>query len=99
MKSFIPFLAETIKINPRDIGITDPVKNADNLLLNVLNTAYIWAGIVAVVIIIVAGYFYVTSNGNAANIKRAKDGITGAVIGLVVIIMAFTITQFVLGGF
>lgn len=99
MSIFTSLLAESIKISPGEIGIGDPVKSADSLLLNVLNTAYTWAGIVCVLIIIVAGYFYVVSSGNAATIKRAKDAITGAIIGLIVVILAFTITQFVLGRF
>ena len=92
-------IAQNSKINPSDIGITDPITNADSLLLSVLNTVYAWAGIIAVLVIIIAGYFYVTSAGNATNIKRAKDAILGAAIGLIVVIMAFTITQFVIGRF
>jgi hypothetical protein len=98
--SILSFLAEsTMKIDPSKIGIGDPVRSGDSILLNVLNTAYFWAGIVCVIIIIAGGFFYVTSNGNAANIKRGKDAIMGAIIGLVVILLAFTITQFVLGRF
>ena len=97
--NILQLVAEAIKISPSEIGIADPVRSADNALLNVLNTTYLWAGIVCVAIIIIAGYIYVTSNGNAANIKRGKDAIMGAVIGLVVIILAFTITQFVIGRF
>jgi hypothetical protein len=89
----------TGKINPCEIGINDPVTDPNALLTNILNTTYIWAGIICVLIIIIGGYFYVISNGNAANVKRGKDAITGAVIGLVVIILAFTITQFVIGRF
>jgi hypothetical protein len=99
---FLTSLAEaSMKINPSDIGIQDPVRTAGagNTILSVLNTAYMWAGIVCVIIIIIGGFFYVTSNGNAANIKRGKDAIMGAIIGLIVVIMAFTITQFVLGRF
>jgi hypothetical protein len=97
--NILRILAEDVRINPADIGITDPVRSADSALLNILNTAYLWAGIVCVIIIIIAGYFYVTSNGNAATIKRGKDAIMGAVIGIIVIILAFTITQFVIGRF
>jgi zinc transporter ZupT len=97
--NIVKTLAEAIKINPGEIGITAPVRDADNVLLNILNTAYLWAGIVCIIIIIIAGYFYVTSNGNAATIKRGKDAIMGAIIGIIVIILAFTITQFVIGRF
>ena len=97
--SFLSLFADTGKINPSDIGIDNTVKTDTALVSNFLVPVYTWAGILCVVIIIVAGYFFVTSAGNATNVKRAKDAILGAVIGLVVIMMAFVITQFVIGRF
>jgi hypothetical protein len=85
------------KIAPCEIGVNDPVTNANALLPNVLTTVYTWAGIICVLIIIIAGYFYVTSNSDASQIKRAKDAIIGASVGIIVILMAFVITQFVIG--
>ena len=87
------------KIDPNQIGLTAPVKNADTALVSVLNTVYTWAGIIAVLVIIVAGIFYTASQGDAKHVQRAKEAIIGACAGLVIIIMAFTITQFVLGRF
>lgn len=92
-------LATTQQINPNEIGYTGATTNANTLITDVLNTAYMWGGIICVLIIIIAGYFYVTANGDATKIKRGKDAITGAIIGLVVILLAFTITQFVIGRF
>lgn len=91
--------AASDKINPSSIGLKNPVKNADTAFSGLLNLAYTMAGIVCVIIIIIAGYLYVTSSGNASTTKRAKDAILGAVIGIVVILVAFTITQFVIGRF
>lgn len=99
MMSLLSLFAVSGKIDPKDIGITDPVKNADTLVSNFLVPVYTWAGIVCVVVIIIAGYFYVTSSGNASSVTRAKDAIFGAVIGLIVILAAFIITQFVIGRF
>lgn len=92
-------MAATEQINPKDIGIDDPVTDPNAALAGILNTAYAWAGIICVIIIIVAGYLYTTSNATQSRITRAKDAIIYAVVGLVVIMMAFTITQFVLGRF
>jgi hypothetical protein len=90
--------AETTKIDPGKIGVP-AVKDANNALSGLLNVAYGGAGIVCVIIIIFGGYIYVTSDGNAANVKLAKNAITGAIVGLIVVIMAFAITQFVIGKF
>jgi Ni,Fe-hydrogenase I cytochrome b subunit len=95
--SVFSLFANTGKIDPNTVGV--PVTHADTLVSKLLVPVYTWAGILCVVIIIVAGYFFVTSAGNVSNVKRAKDAILGAVIGLVVIMMAFVITQFVIGRF
>jgi hypothetical protein len=87
------------KINPCEIGINSPVKDANGAVASILTTVYTWAGIICVIVIIVAGFLYVTSAANPSTTKRAKEAIIGAVVGIVIIIMAFTITQFVIGRF
>ena len=59
---------------------------------------YFWAGVIAVVVIVVAGFYYVTSNGNPQQVTRAKNAILGAVVGLIVVLLAFAITAIILGG-
>ena len=87
----------TIKVDANDINI--PTLTATQIVSNVLNTVYFVAGIVAVVVIILAGYRYVTSIGDAAAVTKAKNSILHAVIGLIVIALAFGITWFVIGRF
>jgi cytochrome bd-type quinol oxidase subunit 2 len=97
--SVLTQIADSLSINPSEIGVNDPVMNTNNLVDNILNPVYAWAGILCVLVIVIAGFFFVTSSGTPATVKRAKDAILGAVIGLVIIIVAFTVTQFVLGRF
>jgi hypothetical protein len=40
---------------------------------------------------------YVLSAGDSSKVKKAKDAIMGAVIGLIFILLAYTITAFVMG--
>lgn len=75
----------------------DGPKNADGVLISILNTVYFWAGIVAVIMIIVGGFFYVTANGEQAKITKAKNTVLYSVVGLIIILSAATITQFILG--
>jgi uncharacterized membrane protein YagU involved in acid resistance len=98
--SILRFLAASSdKIDPGSIGLTSPPTDANSVLANVLTTVYAWAGIVCIIIVIIGGFLYVTSASNASQVKRAKDAIIGAIVGLVIVIMAFVITQFVLGRF
>lgn len=85
------YLAQLIQ--SRYIEKTDP--NA--LLGNVLNITYFAAGIVAVFVIIIAGFLYVTSTGDPGRVTKAKNAILFAVIGLVVVMLAFIITGYVRG--
>lgn len=59
----------------------------------ILNAVYFWAGAIAVIVIIIAGFLYVTSANNAQQITRAKNAILSSVIGLIVILIAFGITN------
>lgn len=56
-------------------------------------------GVVAVIMIIVGGIRYVLSNGDASQIKSAKDTILYSVVGLVVALLAYSIVNFVVGRF
>jgi Ni,Fe-hydrogenase I cytochrome b subunit len=80
-----------------DIGLTGPTSDKD-VIKNALMPIYFWAGVLAVIIIIVAGFLYVTSSGNPQQITRAKNAIIGAVVGLIIVLVAFTLTNIVLGG-
>lgn len=65
------------------------------LIQNIINVLLFIAGAVAVIMIILGAIRYITSNGDQADVKAAKDTILYSVIGLVVAIMAFAIVNFV----
>ncbi len=67
----------------------------NGFLGDVTNTLLLVAGAIAVIIIILAGIRYVTSTGDAARIKAAKDTLLYAVIGLIVVVLAYAIVRFV----
>lgn len=92
-------LLGSILINPKDIGVNDPVTNGTTALAGVFTTIYFWAGVIAIAIMITGGYLYTTSNANAQRMQRARDTIQYGAVGLVIILSAFTITQYVLGRF
>lgn len=62
----------------------------------VLNVVYIAVAVVAVIFIIMGGINYATSQGDPNKIKKAKDTLLYAVIGLIAAFLAFAITTFVL---
>lgn len=54
-------------------------------------------GIVAVVIILLGGFKWMTAGGDATKVDDAKKLIAQGIIGLIVIMMAFAIANFVVG--
>jgi hypothetical protein len=90
--------AETIKggveeVNDgNDITLQEGIKSVVNMMLFLL-------GAIAVIMIIIGGIRYATSNGDQAGIKAGKDIVLYAVIGLIVAILAYAIVNFVLDAF
>lgn len=76
-----------------------PTATGADILTAGLNTAYFIAGVMAVIVIITAGITYATSAGDSGKVTRAKNQILYAVIGLILVLSAFTITGFISGGF
>lgn len=65
---------------------------------DIINVVVGVLGVVAVAVIIIGGVYYVTSQGEAAKITRAKNTILYGIVGLVVALLAFAIVNFVLTG-
>ena len=65
-------------------------------LQSILNVVYFWAGIAAVIVIIISGVYFMISRGEADKIKKAKTALMYAVIGLIIVICAAAITNFVI---
>jgi len=71
----------------------------NEVIQTIVNTLLYVLGAIAVIMIVVGGIRYTTSNGDPSGVKGAKDTILYAVVGLVVAIMAYAIVNFVLGRF
>lgn len=87
----------TIKISPKDLHLPNAPKTFDATSVQaLLGTVYLVAGIVAVVAIVLGSIRFITANGDPGQVSSAKNVITYAVVGLVVVLMAAAITQFVI---
>ena len=61
----------------------------------ITNMALGFAGVIAVVFIIVGGYMYLTSGGNDEAAERGRKVLTNAIIGLIIIILSAAIIRIV----
>ena len=72
--------------------------NADLIttVLNIIRIVMGFLGLLAVILIIYAGFLWMTAAGEADRIERAKKVLIGALIGLLLVIFSFAIVTFVL---
>jgi hypothetical protein len=73
--------------NPQDI-LTNRVTDIISLILSFL-------GVIFLAITIYAGFLWMTAQGNDAQIKKAKDLLINAIVGLIIITAAYSLTAFI----
>ena len=68
----------------------------NTVIRTIINAIIFVVGMVAVIMIILGGVNYATSQGDPGKVKKGKDTIMYGIIGLVISILAFAIVNFVL---
>ena len=66
-----------------------------DMIASIINTILIFLGLVFLLLIIISGFQWMMAGGNEDTIKKAKERIKNAVIGLAVITLSFSISYFV----
>lgn len=61
----------------------------------IISVALSILGVIFLAITIMAGYQWMTAQGNEAQVTKAKDSVTRAVIGLIVVISSYAIWFFI----
>lgn len=81
-------------------SVPNPIPDFSSIqavVASLINIAFMAAGLVAVIYLIVGGYRYITSSGNQEAIEGAKATIFNAIIGLIIIFLSFLIVNYLLG--
>lgn len=73
-------------------NISDIIKLIVNVLLFII-------GVVSVIMIVIGGLKYTTSNGDSNHVASAKNTILYSIVGLLVAIFAYAIVNFVIDSF
>ena len=81
------------------LNIPKPPITGEAKLENGLNKVFLWAGIVAVLMIVIAGFKYVSSAGDPGKVASAKNAILYSVVGLLLVAFSFAIVNFVVSMF
>ncbi len=71
-------------------------KNPKDLAVSIINIILGFLGLLAVVIILIGGFKWMTAGGNEDNVSSAQKIIVAGVIGLVIIFAAWGIASYVI---
>lgn len=77
-----------------DINVADNYRNT--LTLRITNLVLYIAGLVAIFFVVLNGFKMVTSAGSDEVITQTKKGLTWAIVGLLLIILSYSIMRFII---
>jgi Na+/proline symporter len=75
------------------LGLSDT--NLVTVVVRLVNLALGFLPLVAVIFVILGGLQWMTSGGDEEKVGRAKRTISSAIIGIVVVLLAWAIVQFI----
>ncbi len=88
----------TVKIDKNSLGLGGaPDSFSSTSVEAILGTVYLIAGMVAVIAIIIGAIRFMAANGESGKVASAKNVISYAVVGLVVVLVAAAATNWVIG--
>lgn len=96
---FLLFMSAPIMAKAQMFSVPNPLPAFDSIqgvIRALIDITFAAAGLVAVIYLIVGGFRYITSSGNAEAIEGAKATIINSVIGLIVIFIAFLLVNYIL---
>jgi hypothetical protein len=82
---------------PQTVGFTNPIRfsTIPELIAGIIYALLGILGAITVAVLVLSGFKYMTSS-NPGEVGQALDGIKNAVVGLIIIMGAFLITQYVI---
>ena len=84
-------LTNTIK----ETGYKDVDQTPEAIVGKIIKAALSLIGVVFLILIVYGGYLWMTASGNEERLKKAKTIITNATVGLIIVLMAYAITYFI----
>lgn len=76
-------------------GVAGQEANVPLLAAKIIQALIGLVGVAFVILFIYGGFLYMTSSGNEERIKKSKDLLKNAVIGLIIIMAAYSIAYFI----
>jgi len=87
-------ILEYLRITAEAAGFAEP-KDLAEIVGAIIGTFLSFLGVIFLCLIIYGGFIWMTSGGNETKVLKAKKIIQQAVIGLIIVLSAYSITSFV----
>jgi len=87
-------MVEYIKTTAEAAGFSNP-KSIPEIIGALIGTFLSLIGVIFLCLIIYGGFLWMTSAGNEAKVLSAKKVLTNSVIGLIIILAAYSLTRFI----
>lgn len=96
-------LAYTLTFDPTAGGTAKPLltytklgaKDPAYIVFSIINVSLIFLGTITLVLVIVSGFMWLLAGGEEEKIKKAKDILKGAVMGLVIVLASYGLAQYI----
>ncbi len=69
--------------------------DTENLVSTIIGFLTVVAGLAFIIYLIIAGFSWITAGGDPEKIKRAQQNITNALIGIIIVVIAYAVTAIV----
>ncbi|MBI3957091.1 MAG: hypothetical protein HY340_03840 [Candidatus Kerfeldbacteria bacterium] len=92
----LPVTASAISFEDPSRSLGLGTADLKSTVINIINWVLGLLGIIAVIMILYAGFLWMTAGGNEEKVGTAKKIISAAIIGLIIILLAWAIVNFVL---
>jgi len=109
IKKIISVISLTFLILPVLVFAQNPLANLNSaapsslkgaslpeMIGNIIITVISLLGIIMVVYIIYGGFLWTTAGGDSSKVQKAKDIIKNSIIGVIIVLASYLITQFVI---
>jgi hypothetical protein len=94
----MPLMASALDTGLNEVGQKIELGQEDlrTTVGSIINVALSFLGVVAIIIVLIGGFKYMTAGGSDEKVQEARKWIISGIIGLAIILSAYAITAFVI---
>jgi len=90
-------VTDGLKTTAKTAGFAQGARPIEAVIGSLVNSVLALIGVIFMIVLLYGGYLYLTAAGDEGKVKRAKNLIGNAVIGVIITATAYTLSFFLLG--